>query len=69
MFSCWCTSQDWRTIYIIIFILTSSQYYHEGRIRCPWHGACFSTKTGDIEDYPCVDAIHAYNVIPNPIHT
>eukprot|EP01119_Soliformovum_irregulare_P024148 TRINITY_DN858_c0_g1_i1.p1 TRINITY_DN858_c0_g1~~TRINITY_DN858_c0_g1_i1.p1 ORF type:complete len:536 (-),score=170.22 TRINITY_DN858_c0_g1_i1:40-1647(-) len=33
-----------------------------GRIRCPWHGACFSLKTGDIEDYPGVDGIHVYKV-------
>lgn len=32
----------------------------EGRIRCPWHGACFNLKSGDIEDYPCVDAIKAF---------
>ncbi|XP_062568726.1 apoptosis-inducing factor 3-like isoform X2 [Saccostrea cucullata] len=28
-----------------------------GRVRCPWHGACFSVKTGDIEDFPGLDSI------------
>eukprot|EP01012_Entosiphon_sulcatum_P058970 TRINITY_DN83227_c0_g1_i1.p2 TRINITY_DN83227_c0_g1~~TRINITY_DN83227_c0_g1_i1.p2 ORF type:complete len:527 (-),score=133.66 TRINITY_DN83227_c0_g1_i1:102-1682(-) len=31
-----------------------------GRVRCPWHGACFSTATGDIEDYPGVDCVHVF---------
>jgi nitrite reductase/ring-hydroxylating ferredoxin subunit len=34
----------------------------EGRVRCPWHGACFSIKTGDIEDYPGLDSIPCYKV-------
>lgn len=33
-----------------------------GRIRCPWHGACFSLTTGDIEDYPGIDPIHSFPV-------
>ncbi|XP_055331403.1 apoptosis-inducing factor 3-like isoform X3 [Paramacrobiotus metropolitanus] len=33
-----------------------------GRIRCPWHGACFSTKTGDIEEFPCNDGVHIFQV-------
>ena len=29
-------------------------------IRCPWHGACFSTITGDIEEYPGLDSLKKY---------
>lgn len=32
----------------------------EGRIVCPWHGACFSVCTGDIEDAPAPAAIHSF---------
>jgi hypothetical protein len=40
------------------------QIYLNGRIRCPWHGACFSTETGDIEDFPgCgVDSLYTFKV-------
>ena len=34
----------------------------DGRIRCPWHGACFSIETGDIEDFPGQDSIPCYQV-------
>eukprot|EP01101_Sappina_pedata_P008430 TRINITY_DN4661_c0_g1_i1.p1 TRINITY_DN4661_c0_g1~~TRINITY_DN4661_c0_g1_i1.p1 ORF type:complete len:578 (+),score=300.23 TRINITY_DN4661_c0_g1_i1:22-1734(+) len=36
--------------------------FSKGRIRCPWHGACFNTKTGDIEDFPGVDGLEVYPV-------
>ncbi|KZV96051.1 rhodocoxin reductase [Exidia glandulosa HHB12029] len=29
----------------------------DGRITCPWHGACFNTSTGDIEDAPALDPL------------
>lgn len=31
-----------------------------GRIKCPWHGACFSTSTGDIEDLAGLDSIPVF---------
>jgi len=33
-----------------------------GLIRCPWHGACFSVKSGDIEDFPGLDSIPKFQV-------
>ncbi|TRY63900.1 hypothetical protein TCAL_00834 [Tigriopus californicus] len=36
--------------------------YHDGVIRCPWHGACFKASTGDIEDFPGLDSLHKYEV-------
>ncbi|XP_041349641.1 apoptosis-inducing factor 3-like [Gigantopelta aegis] len=33
-----------------------------GRVRCPWHGACFNIKTGDIEDFPGLDSIPKFDV-------
>jgi len=35
----------------------------EGRLTCPWHGACFNTKTGDVEDSPAPLALNKFNVI------
>ncbi|SNX81339.1 related to rhodocoxin reductase [Melanopsichium pennsylvanicum] len=29
----------------------------DGRIICPWHGACFHAKNGEIEDAPALDSI------------
>lgn len=33
-----------------------------GRLVCPWHGACFNAKTGDIEDAPALDALTVFQV-------
>jgi len=34
----------------------------DGRLTCPWHGACFNVKTGDIEDAPALDALPTFKV-------
>lgn len=31
-------------------------------VTCPWHGACFDVKTGDIEDAPSIDCLQSYKV-------
>ncbi|XP_066929188.1 apoptosis-inducing factor 3-like [Clytia hemisphaerica] len=36
--------------------------YKDGKVRCPWHGACFNAVTGDIEDFPGLDSLHKYEV-------
>ncbi|KAJ3088056.1 hypothetical protein HK102_009666 [Quaeritorhiza haematococci] len=32
----------------------------DGRVVCPWHGACFSVITGDIEDGPGLDKLQTF---------
>ncbi|KAI0775025.1 hypothetical protein BD413DRAFT_471840 [Trametes elegans] len=32
----------------------------DGRVVCPWHGACFNVCTGDIEDAPAPNALHSF---------
>nr|XP_010296631.1 PREDICTED: apoptosis-inducing factor 3 [Balearica regulorum gibbericeps] len=34
----------------------------KGRVRCPWHGACFNISTGDIEDFPGLDSLPRFQV-------
>ncbi|KAL6705929.1 Apoptosis-inducing factor 1 [Coniothyrium glycines] len=34
----------------------------EGRLTCPWHGACFKVSTGDVEDAPALDPLSKYEV-------
>uniref|UniRef100_A0A8K9UL16 Rieske domain-containing protein n=1 Tax=Oncorhynchus mykiss TaxID=8022 RepID=A0A8K9UL16_ONCMY len=34
----------------------------KGHVRCPWHGACFSIATGDIEDFPGLDSLPTFQV-------
>ncbi|XP_051006574.1 apoptosis-inducing factor 3 isoform X2 [Acomys russatus] len=33
-----------------------------GRVRCPWHGACFNISTGDLEDFPGLDSLQKFQV-------
>ncbi|KAL3465152.1 hypothetical protein BJX64DRAFT_285692 [Aspergillus heterothallicus] len=35
----------------------------EGRITCPWHGACFNIKSGDIEDAPAPAALNTFELL------
>ncbi|RDW61239.1 putative AIF-like mitochondrial oxidoreductase (Nfrl) [Aspergillus mulundensis] len=35
----------------------------EGRITCPWHGACFDVKSGDIEDAPAPAALNTFELL------
>ncbi|TKR77146.1 hypothetical protein L596_018168 [Steinernema carpocapsae] len=35
-------------------------HYANGKIRCPYHGACFDMNTGDIEDYPGLDCLPSF---------
>ncbi|XP_061684153.1 apoptosis inducing factor mitochondria associated 4 [Syngnathoides biaculeatus] len=39
------------------------------RVRCPFHGACFNIKTGDIEEYPGLDSLpcHRVNVVDGKV--
>lgn len=34
----------------------------DGRLTCPWHGACFNTATGDVEDAPAPDPLNRFDV-------
>ncbi|KAJ3473816.1 hypothetical protein NLG97_g10116 [Lecanicillium saksenae] len=33
-----------------------------GRLTCPWHGACFNARTGDIEAAPGLDALPTFKL-------
>lgn len=35
----------------------------EGRITCPWHGACFKVESGDIEDAPAPAALNTFDLV------
>lgn len=35
----------------------------EGRLTCPWHGACFNVASGDVEDAPALDPLATFEVI------
>ena len=35
----------------------------DGRLTCPWHGACFRVATGDVEDAPALDPVPKFEVV------
>jgi NADPH-dependent 2,4-dienoyl-CoA reductase/sulfur reductase-like enzyme/nitrite reductase/ring-hydroxylating ferredoxin subunit len=35
----------------------------DGRLTCPWHGACFRVSTGDVEDAPALDPLAKFEVV------
>ncbi|KAK8865946.1 hypothetical protein IAR55_001095 [Kwoniella newhampshirensis] len=38
---------------------------HDGRVVCPWHGACFNVCSGDIEDAPGLDSLWSFSTSVN----
>ncbi|KAI5802440.1 hypothetical protein FPQ18DRAFT_383451 [Pyronema domesticum] len=34
----------------------------DGRITCPWHGACFDTTDGHVENAPALDHLNAFHI-------
>ncbi|CAG8973709.1 hypothetical protein HYALB_00006980 [Hymenoscyphus albidus] len=34
----------------------------DGRITCPWHGACFKASNGDIENAPAIDSLPSFEL-------
>ncbi len=34
--------------------------HFDDRLTCPWHGACFNVKTGNVEDGPGIDSLLSY---------
>ncbi|MCJ1353018.1 MAG: hypothetical protein MMC33_003002 [Icmadophila ericetorum] len=34
----------------------------DGRLTCPWHGACFNVNSGDVEDAPALDPIATFEL-------
>ena len=49
-------------VFIIHVMYVFSGVMCNGRVRCPWHGACFNVKTGDIEEFPGLDSVPTYKV-------
>lgn len=35
----------------------------DGRVTCPWHGACFNVSTGDVEDAPAPHALNKFDIV------
>lgn len=54
-------SRDYVDCHPLIIII-SSGVARNGKIRCPWHGACFNVANGDMEDFPGFGPIPSYEV-------
>lgn len=35
----------------------------DGRLTCPWHGACFNVTSGDVEDAPALDPLAKFEIV------
>ncbi|KAJ5175556.1 Apoptosis-inducing factor 1 [Penicillium canariense] len=35
----------------------------DGQLRCPWHGACFKVRSGDVEDAPALNALNKFDIL------
>ena len=42
--------------------LSKGTLSQDGRVMCPWHGACFRVQSGDIEDAPGLDPLAKFQV-------
>ena len=42
--------------------LSKGALSEDGRVMCPWHGACFNVTSGDIEDAPALDHLVKHTV-------
>nr|XP_054325085.1 apoptosis-inducing factor 3 isoform X8 [Pongo pygmaeus] len=52
----------WRLLSATSKTLRMASVLSRGRVRCPWHGACFNISTGDLEDFPGLDSLHKFQV-------
>ncbi|XP_031512336.1 apoptosis-inducing factor 3 isoform X2 [Papio anubis] len=52
----------WRLLSATSRISRMASVLSRGRVRCPWHGACFNISTGDLEDFPGLDSLHKFQV-------
>jgi nitrite reductase/ring-hydroxylating ferredoxin subunit len=42
--------------------LAKGVLHADGRLTCPWHGACFNITTGDVEDAPALNPLTKFDI-------